>query len=188
MSAGTTQPARSSGSPATTPRGTPVSTVLGRRLVVGIGELAVTAGRLDVIVTHALGSCVAVCLWDPVAGVAGLLHFLLPESRINPARAEIQPGTFADTGIPLLLSYAAALGAQPSRMIVRLIGGAELAGGGGPFNVGPKNVAAARERLTAHGLLVAREVVGGSVARTVHLDLTQGRIRVTSGTELLVEV
>ena len=63
------------------------------RLVVGIGEFAVSNEPDDVIVTHALGSCIAVCLLDPVARVGGLLHFLLPDSRINPgARADAAGG------------------------------------------------------------------------------------------------
>ena len=50
----------------------------GERVVIGIGELVVTTAPDAEIVTHALGSCVAVCLWDPVTHVAGMLHFLLP--------------------------------------------------------------------------------------------------------------
>ena len=84
----------------------------GQKHVVGIGELAVSSGAADQIVTHALGSCIAVCLWDPVSNVAGLLHYLLPESKINPQRAVTQPATYADTGIPLLLEKAFAMGAH----------------------------------------------------------------------------
>ncbi len=60
----------------------------------------------SLIVTHALGSCIAVWPWNPGAAVAGLGHVLLPDSRINPARAERQPAAFADTGIPLLFHTA----------------------------------------------------------------------------------
>ena len=65
-------------------------------MVIGIGEFAVTTEPDAEIVTHALGSCVAVCLWDPVTHVAGMLHFLLPESKLNAERAARQPATFAD--------------------------------------------------------------------------------------------
>ena len=159
----------------------------GHRHVVGIGELAVANQGSDVIVTHALGSCIAVCIWDPVAGVAGLLHYLLPDSKINPVRAENQPATYADTGIPLLLTQAFALGAQKPRLVVRLVGGAEVAGGGGAFNVGKRNLLAARNLLWKQGIMVKGEAVGGTVARTVHMDVGPGRIRVTSGSELLHE-
>ena len=79
------------------------------RIVVGIGELAVAEGESS-IVTHALGSCVAVCIWEPIARGGGMLHLLLPESRINPGRADRQPAAFADTGIPLLFQRAYARG------------------------------------------------------------------------------
>jgi len=159
----------------------------GRRFVVGIGELAVGTEANDLIVTHALGSCIAVCVWDPVAQVGGLLHFLLPESKINLARAQTQPATYADTGVPLLLQEAFTRGALSSRTLVHLIGGAGIAGGGGTFNVGKRNLLAARNLLWRHKLLIKGEEVGGTVARTVHMDVGPGRIRITSGSELLRE-
>lgn len=160
----------------------------GKRLVIGIGELVVSNGPGDVLVTHALGSCIAVCLWDPTAHVAGLLHYLLPDSKINPERASTQPATYADTGIPLLLKEAYALGATKQRTIVRLVGGAEVVGGAGSFNVGKRNLLAARNLLWRAGLLIKGEAVGGTVARTVHMGVAQGRIRVSSGSDVLVEL
>ena len=79
--------------------------------------------------THALGSCVAVCLWDPVSRVGGMLHFLLPESSINPERAREQPATFADTGIPLLFQTAYGAALSKTRCRVQLVGGAAITGG-----------------------------------------------------------
>ena len=93
-----------------------------QRVVIGIGEYGVSKHPDGVIVTHALGSCVAVCLWDPVASVAGMLHILLPDSRINLERAAQQPGAFADTGIPLLFHAAYQQGAVKTRCRVQLIG------------------------------------------------------------------
>ena len=86
------------------------------RVVIGIGDYAVTTSPGAEIVTHALGSCVAVCLWDPVTHVAAMLHFLLPESKLNLERAARQPGTFADTGIPLLFQAAYKAGAVKARL------------------------------------------------------------------------
>src|SRR5882762_6952443 len=81
-----------------------------RRLRVGIGEFAVSDRPEDLIITAALGSCVAVCLSEPTAGVAGMLHFLLPDARSNPVRAKTEPAAFADSGIPMLFHAAYALG------------------------------------------------------------------------------
>jgi chemotaxis protein CheD len=159
------------------------------RLIVGIGEYAVAAGGADAIVTYALGSCIAVSVWDPIAGVAALLHFLLPESRINPARASLQPAAFADTGIPLLFQEAYRHGLQKKRAVVHLIGGAEIGGGdaSGVMNVGRRNVIAARQVLWHNGVLIKAESVGGSQPRTVALSLKDGRVVITSGRAQLEE-
>ena len=59
----------------------------GRVLRVGIGDFVVSNQKDDVITTIALGSCVAVCLWEPEARIAGMLHFMLPDSKLNAERA-----------------------------------------------------------------------------------------------------
>jgi chemotaxis protein CheD len=52
------------------------------------GEVLVSKAAADVLTTSApVGSCVAVCLWDPTSGVGGLLHFLWPDSKLNPEQA-----------------------------------------------------------------------------------------------------
>jgi chemotaxis protein CheD len=161
----------------------------GQRHVVGIGEFAVSDRPQDLIVTHALGSCIAVCLWDPQARVAGLIHFLLPEARINPQRASNQPATFADTGIPLLFQAAYKLGAVKSRLRVRLVGGAEIAGdttGPGTFNIGRRNLLAAKNVLWRNGVLIEKEEVGGRIVRTVHMTVSDGRVQVSTGRDVVV--
>jgi len=161
----------------------------GTRHVVGIGEFAVSDRPDDLIVTHALGSCIAVCLWDAQAGVAGLIHFLLPESRINQQRAAEQPAAFADTGIPLVFQAAYKLGAAKARMRVRLVGGAEIAGdttGGGTFNIGRRNLLAAKNVLWRNGVLIEKEEVGGRTVRTVHMTVNDGRLQVSTGREIVV--
>jgi chemotaxis protein CheD len=159
-----------------------------RRHVVGIGEFAVSNQAGDLIVTHALGSCVAVCVWDPQVVVAGLIHFLLPESKINAARAAEQPAAFADTGIPLLFQAAYELGAVKSRMQVKVIGGADVASehGAGTFNVGRRNALAAKNVLWRNAVLIEKEEIGGRTVRTVHMTVADGRIQVSAGRDVVV--
>jgi len=150
-----------------------------RRLAVGIGQCAVSNRPGDVLITHGLGSCIAVCVFDPQTTVAGLLHFLLPEARINPERALVQPAVFADTGIPLLLDAAAQQGLLRRRAIVKLVGGAEMAASTEvAFNTGRRNVLAARNLLWRSGVFVAGQDVGGTAARTLHLSVATGRLLV----------
>jgi chemotaxis protein CheD len=153
-----------------------------RRLVIGIGEFAVSNRPGDVIVTHALGSCIAVCVFDPRAGVAGMLHFLLPESNINPERARQQPGVFADTGIPLLFEAASQYGLHKKRAIVTLVGGAEMTQQPGPsFATGRRNALAAKNVLWRAGVFVSGQEIGGTGARTLYLSVADGRMEVHNG-------
>jgi chemotaxis protein CheD len=167
-----------------------VSVGRGARLVVGIGELAVSSSPDDVIVTHALGSCIAVCLWDPLVRVAGLLHFLLPEAKLNMDRARKQPATFADSGIALLFQTAYTRGVDKKRCVVRLVGGAEVAGlqGVAALNVGQRNLFVARQILSQNGVLVAGESTGGTIPRTVNLRASDGVVEVSSGREVVAQL
>jgi chemotaxis protein CheD len=185
-----TAPARGPAISAVKAAGTSAFAHTASRRIVGIGEFAVSNVPTDTIVTHALGSCIAVCIWDKASGVGGLLHFLLPDSAINPDRAKIQPATFANTGLPLLFQAAYALGLHKKRCRVRLVGGAEVAGLGGigSLNVGKRNVLAAHNILWRNGLLIESEATGGGVPRSVALRLRDGVIDVTSGRDLLQQL
>jgi chemotaxis protein CheD len=163
-----------------TPAGEPARPV--SRQVIGIGELMVSTDPDSMIATHAIGSCIAVCVFDPVGPVAGMLHFLLPESSINPQRAHERPAVFADTGIPWLFQMAYSYGLVKRRAIVKLVGGAEMPQtNGAGFNTGRRNLLAARNLLWRNGVFVAAEDVGGTDARTLHLSVADGRLRVFRG-------
>ncbi|MGH9309651.1 MAG: chemotaxis protein CheD [Vicinamibacterales bacterium] len=162
---------------------------MSERIVIGIGEIAVTASPDATIVTHALGSCIAVCLWDPDARVGGMLHFLLPEAKLNPERARKQPGAFADTGIPLLFQTAYKHGADKKRCRVKLLGGAAIAhAGSGGLDVGKRNAMAAKRLLWQNGVMVHGEALGGSESRTVTMTVADGRLQVSRGREVVQEL
>jgi chemotaxis protein CheD len=145
-------------------------------LVVGIGDCQVSKDADSVLVTYALGSCIGVAIYDPVTGVGGLLHFMLPESSLDPAKAEKNPYMFADTGIPLLFRSAYQLGAEKKRLLVTVAGGAQMMDTQGTFNIGKRNCLAMRKILWKAGVMVNAEYLGGMVSRTVRLDVGTGRI------------
>jgi chemotaxis protein CheD len=161
-----------------------------RRYTVGIGEFALSSQAGEIIVTHALGSCVAVTLWDPETRVAGLLHFLLPDANLGGDRASRQPTAFANPGIPIVLEAAAAMGFEKKRSAIFLVGGASVGGAGGTsvLDIGRRNVLAARSTLWRCGALVKGEVVGGAAARTVWMNAADGRVQVTHGHDLVAEL
>ena len=69
-------------------------------LIVGISDIKISNSPDDVIVTYALGSCIGISVYDPVAKVGGLLHYMLPDSTLDEKKAKDNPAMFADTGIP----------------------------------------------------------------------------------------
>jgi chemotaxis protein CheD len=154
-------------------------------VVVGISEARVSSDSGASLVTYALGSCVAIAIYDPVVRVGGLLHVMLPDSALDRDNGASRPFTFADTGIPLLLRRAVAAGAESRRLVVRIAGGARVMGDGGLFNIGERNTVAVRKTLSRAGLMIASEAVGGVRSRTVRLDVGSGKfwIRAAAGPE-----
>jgi chemotaxis protein CheD len=147
-------------------------------LVVGIGDCKLSKDPDDVIVTHALGSCIAVLVHDPVAKVAGLLHYMLPESTLDLEKAATRPFVYADTGIPLLFKSAYQLGALKSRMVVMAVGGAQMLDPNGTFNIGKRNYSAMRKIFWKAGVTLHKEEVGGTSSRTVRIEVASGRVHV----------
>jgi len=147
-----------------------------RQLVVGVGEGQVSRDPDTVIVTFALGSCVAVTMHDPVARVAGMVHFMLPESSMAGDKSNHRPWMFADTGISLLLRAALEQGADKRRLIIFAAGGAQLMNDAGMFDIGKRNCVALRKALSKYGLVAHAEVTGVIVARTLRIEVASGRV------------
>ncbi|HML18494.1 MAG TPA: chemotaxis protein CheD [Bryobacteraceae bacterium] len=150
-------------------------------LVVGISDCKISGDPDSVLMTYALGSCVAVAVHDPVARVSGLLHFMLPEASIDQAKAEQNPYMFADTGVTRMLDQVMLSGANRRRLVVRIAGGAQVLNGHELFQIGKRNYVAARKLLWKAGLLVAAEAVGGEVSRTVRLEVATGKTWIREG-------
>lgn len=153
-------------------------------MVVGIAALAVASDPELTLAAVSVGSGVALCIYDPVVGVGGMLHAMLPDSAIAEERARVQPGMFLDTGIPCLLDSARQLKLDPQRAIVCVAGGAEILDCREPLSVGRRNVDALRECLGRHGLRVAAENLGETVNRTLSLRLATGEVRLRASGHL----
>ncbi|AWL12102.1 Protein-glutamine glutaminase [Saliniradius amylolyticus] len=102
------------------------------------GEFYVTHDPQTLIVT-VLGSCVSVCLRDPVLGVAGMNHFLLPETNDTDSiiSASARYGSYA---MELLINHLLKLGAKRDRLEAKVFGGGNVLRGVTVTNVGQRNV------------------------------------------------
>ncbi len=147
-------------------------------VVVGISDLKVSSGEQDCLVTYALGSCIAVAVYDPVVKVGGLLHYMLPDSTLDAEKARQHPGMFADTGIPLLFKSCYKLGAEKKRMIVKIAGGARIMDDMNYFRIGQKNLTALRKIFWKNNVLIDAEDTGENFNRTVRLEVASGKFLV----------
>jgi chemotaxis protein CheD len=152
---------------------------------VGISEMGVSRERNEVLVTYSLGSCIGISLYDPRIGLAGLVHCMLPQSSIDPAKGRQRPGMFVDLGVTALLDRMLALGADRRRLMVKVAGGANVFDDRGMFRIGERNCAMLRRVLWKNDLLIAGEHVGGTAARTMYVSVATGRVILKSGTELV---
>lgn len=155
-----------------------IASVFAQRVVVGVGDMSVSNNVAITVSTYALGSCVGVVAYDPVARVGGLLHMMLPESALSPEKAVTQPAMFADTGLPLLFRALIGLKAERSRLRLFVAGGANMLGSGGDsFRIGERNIKATADFLNRNGFRVTRSDVGGTVNRTLHLEIGTGAVK-----------
>lgn len=147
------------------------------RIVVGLAELAVSNNPSAVLTTYSLGSCLGIAVYDPVVKVGGLLHAMLPDSKIDPAKAAAQPGMFLDTGLPALLQEVTEMRADRRRLRIYVVGGAQIMDDNNVFNIGGRNRAAAAEFLRRENLHADAVHVGGHVNRTVYLAIQTGLVK-----------
>jgi chemotaxis protein CheD len=142
--------------------------------IVGVSDMKLSSDSNDTIVTYALGSCIGVSIYDPVAKVGGILHYMLPQSKIDKEKSEANPFMFGDTGIPRLFKDAYEMGAVKKRLRIVIAGGASVLGIQNRFQTGKKNITIARKLFWKNGILIDAEHVGDDLTRTLYLDLSNG--------------
>ena len=134
---------------------------------VGMADLNVCVSP-DRITTLGLGSCVGIALRDPVTKIGGLAHIMLPDSTTIRNNSNIPK--FADTGIEELVKQVTRRGANRSRLVAKIAGGAQMFG----FNsnsemvrVGERNVQATKKKLAELRIPILAEDTGKNFGRTV---------------------
>lgn len=148
---------------------------------VGVSELAVTSGDA-LLSTSGLGSCVAVVLYEPASGVAGLLHAMLPEANSEPAPEKT--GKFVDTGVAKLVAEMEAEGANCDGIRGKIVGGSDMLefGGDGP-SIGERNVTAALDALETRKIPVVAKDIGGTHGRSIRFDTVTDELTIRTAYE-----
>jgi chemotaxis protein CheD len=151
--------------------------------------MKISSSPEDEIITFALGSCLGITIYDPVAHVGGMVHVMLPSSAIDPVKASMNPCMFVDTGVKNLFLESYKAGAQRNRLVVFAAGGACANGleQDDYFQIGKRNVTVLRSLLWKNGIILANSDFGGNLARTMSLEMSTGKvlIRINGTTEIL---
>jgi chemotaxis protein CheD len=149
-------------------------------ITIDISDMKLSKSRDDILVTYSLGSCVGLTLFDPVAGVGGMIHCMLPLSKIDPEKAKLKPYMFVDTGVAAMLGELYAMGAQRQNLIAKVAGAGSPLGREETFRIGQRNYTILRKFLWKNNILIDKEDVGGSKARTLFLYMKEGKTTVKS--------
>ncbi|MCE5229373.1 chemotaxis protein CheD [bacterium] len=149
--------------------------------IVGIADMKLSSSKDDVLVTYSLGSCVGLSVYDPVACVGGIIHCMLPLSKIDPAKAEQNPLMFTDTGAMTFLQEIFNMGGERGRLVAKVAGCSSVLDDKGLFKIGERNYTVLKKILWKNNILIAAEDVGGNASRTMSLHMDSGRTTIRSG-------
>jgi chemotaxis protein CheD len=133
------------------------------------GEYAI-AGQPDVIIATILGSCVAACMWDPLARVGGMNHILLPDR----AGSTMLDG-FGASAMEQLINALLKQGAQRNRLRAKIFGGAKMIANF--TDIGDKNAAFVTDYLQRENIPCDGASLGGKQARMVRFWPHSGMAR-----------
>lgn len=141
------------------------------RIYITQGEHAIACGP-DAVISTLLGSCVAVCLWDPVAQIGGMNHLLLPDEAVT------LPGMsgYGANAMELVINGLIRGQAQRARLRAKLFGGAVMISG--LSNAGQRNAAFAMAYLARERIPCDSQSLGGTQARRVEFWPADGRVRI----------
>lgn len=140
------------------------------------GEYYVTTN--NEMISTVLGSCIAVCVYDNVARMGGMNHFMLPEGS-GSASGGTGVGSqtrFGNHAMELLINDLLANGAERSRLKVKIFGGAKIMEGGA--NIGAKNIEFVRRFIGVEGYQCEAEDTGLNCPRFVKFYPLEGRVKV----------
>jgi chemotaxis protein CheD len=140
-----------------------------RRINLVQGEYKVSDDP-QVVLSTLLGSCVAACIRDPVAGVGGMNHFLLPGAEVGSQKESERIGVHL---MELLLNGLMRQGAQRDRLVAKVFGGARMMSG--LSDIGRKNADFAKRFLAYEGIKVVSGDVGGQKGRRIQFWPVTGR-------------
>lgn len=149
--------------------------------IVGISEMFISSEPDDIIITYSLGSCLGVSVYDHKLKIGGMVHCMLPLSKIDPNKALEKPSMFTDTGVSCLLQNFFDMGSNRANLIIKVAGAASMLDEKNIFKIGERNYTVLKKIMWKNDLLVKAEDVKGTASRTMLLYMNSGKTTVKSG-------
>lgn len=147
------------------------------RITVGISDMKISRKPKDILITHSLGSCLGLAAWDPNKQVGGLIHCLLPRSAHQDVK---NPFMYVNVGVPLMIRTLVSMGCAKGCLIFKAAGCGRMLHITNQFDTGAQNLASLESLFAKNGVSLAAQDVGGSIPRTMSLDLESGLVVITS--------
>jgi chemotaxis protein CheD len=149
-------------------------------IIVDIADMRISDNPAETLITYSLGSCLGVAVYDPALHLGGLLHCMLPLSKVDKEKAKNRPFMFVDTGMQSMLTEMYHYGMRKNRAVVNVAGGSQVLDNQNIFKIGERNFTVLRKILWKNGLLMQNQDVGGNKSRTVSLNIKTGRFSIKS--------
>ncbi|MDO4710775.1 MAG: chemotaxis protein CheD [Peptostreptococcaceae bacterium] len=150
---------------------------MSKQYIVGIADMK-QARATGNIITYALGSCIGICLYDPMIKLGAMVHIMLPEA---PKTDIDNLFKYADTGIRETIRKMEAFGAVRARMVAKIAGGAkmfDIPDSSALGNIGERNASAVKRILMTERIRLLKEDLGANYARTMVFDVETGMAKI----------
>ncbi|HEY8965950.1 MAG TPA: chemotaxis protein CheD [Candidatus Methylacidiphilales bacterium] len=149
-----------------------------RETIVGVADIKMASGASWIITTYALGSCLGITLYDPAKKIGGMLHAMLPDSKLHQSQGATKIAMFLDSGMNELLAQLRKAGANERNLECKVFGGSQVMSADKFFRIGDRNVETFKTLSQSLGLRVGVWEVGGHVNRTIKFYLESGQVSV----------
>ncbi len=127
----------------------------------------------NILIVTVLGSCVAVCMWDPIKKIGGMNHFMLPVHSNGPAVDFSPSARYGAYAMEILINDLLKMGAVRKNLEAKVFGAGKVLSG--MSDIGERNARFALEYLRREKIRIPAQDLGGNYPRKVHFFPTSGR-------------
>lgn len=142
------------------------------------GEFYVTTHE-EMVVT-VLGSCISACVRDPLFGIGGMNHFMLPGDSSQASQAwgddAVASTRFGIHAMECLINEILKHGGSRKNLEVKITGGGRILAQ--MTDIGARNIRFVQEFIRAEGLKLLAEDLGDIYPRKVYYFPLTGKLRV----------